>query len=227
LGLPQVKIKYVLNGIVVDKQERCSGCASQDNHEILADSPIRIGIVGQVEEWKGHEDLIDALHILDRKDEPFLCRIFGADNSAFALRLKSRIEEYGLTDNVEWVGFVANKNLIYDAIDVCVAPSRFQEPFGMVAAEAALHGLPVIASRVGGFPEVIINEQTGYLVDAKCPEQIAEKIRVLLASPAKRVEMGMRARTYVESSLGADKMIERMETIITELAQGKLLEEPN
>jgi glycosyltransferase involved in cell wall biosynthesis len=215
LGLPESKIKCVLNGAPLEDCQRCDSDASVPDRN-PEPGPIRIGIVGQVEEWKGHEDLIEALRILQSKNEPFRCLIFGTGSSQFTARLKSRIKDYGLTDKVEWMGFVDNKKLIYDAMDVCVTPSRFTEPFGMVAVEAAMHGLPVIASRIGGLPEVVINERTGYLVDAKSPDQIAEKIEAFSISRVSRAEMGKNAKAHVQASLGVERMIAQMEAVIAE-----------
>jgi glycosyltransferase involved in cell wall biosynthesis len=221
LDIPPGKIKYVLNGIATENTSEGGPCVTQQSELGSADEGhIRIGIVGQVSEWKGHEDLIEALRILQRQGESFSCRIFGTGNSEFTVRIKARLEEYGLTDKVEWMGFVKNKDLIYKMIDVCVAPSRFEEPFGMVVAEAAMHGLPVIASRVGGLPEIIVNEDTGYLVDVRSPEQIAEKICALWASPSKRSEMGKSAKTHIQNSFQAQRMVMDMETVLAQAVNG-------
>ncbi len=218
LGLPKAKIRCVLNGV----NEEAQGQSAMDVlRPSITEAPrgaMRIGIVGQVVEWKGHQDLIEALSLLRQKGEAFLCRIFGDDNGSFAARLRLQIEERGLTENVEWVGFVRNKSLIYRSIDVCVVPSRFQEPFGMVAAEAAFHGLPVIATKIGGLPEVVRDGETGYLVDVACPEQVAEKLSLLSASPERRFEMGRRAKANAEARFGREKMISGMEAVFTEIA---------
>ena len=221
LGLPGSKVAYVLNGIVVEDSICLAGNGSNHTKPSGGSEPIRIGIVGQVDDWKGHEDLIDALHILEEKRQPFICRIFGAGSPEFATKLKSRIDEYELTKKVEWMGFVEDRKLIYGGMDVCVVPSRNSEPFGMVAAEASMYGLPVVASRTGGLIEVVLDDQTGYLVDAKSPEQIAEKLYALSTSPSTRVEMGRSGAAHVLSALSAKQMLDKMEVLFESLLSAK------
>jgi glycosyltransferase involved in cell wall biosynthesis len=217
LGLAKGKITFVLNGVDVDE---CT-CLPVEEKVTERTEPIRIGIVGQIDEWKGHEDLIDALHILEDRGQPFLCRIFGEGSPEFALKLVSRINEHKLTEKVEWMGFIDDRNLIYNSIDICVVPSRFPEPFGMVAAEAGLHGLPVVASRRGGLPEVVVNGKTGYVVDAEAPEQLAEKIWLLLNSPEMRIEMGRNGSTYVSTKLNSKSMNDKMDELFESLISQK------
>ena len=219
LGIPKNKISCVLNGIAEDTSGLYPAISNASNlsNINLPDESIRVGIVGQVDEWKGHEDLIDALGILKENRLSFVCRIFGSGRTEFSTRLRLKIDAYGLTDKVEWMGYVDERKAIYDKIDVCVVPSRIPEAFGMVAAEALMYGVPVIGSRLGALPEVIQNELTGYLVDAGSAEQIAEKIRLLSSSPKKRMEMGRTAKTRVSETLSADRMISEMEALLRSL----------
>jgi glycosyltransferase involved in cell wall biosynthesis len=219
LGVTESKVAYVLNGIVVDDSTgRAAGNGSKDKKNgSEPGGPIRIGIVGQVDEWKGHEDLIDALHILEEKRQPFVCRIFGSGSPEFAAKLRYRIDEYKLANKVEWMGFVDDRRAIYGGMDVCVVPSRISEAFGMVAAEASMFGLPVIASRTGALMEVVLDDETGYIVDAKSPEQIAEKIYALSTSPGTLVKMGRSAAAHVLEALSAKQMIDKMEALFESL----------
>jgi glycosyltransferase involved in cell wall biosynthesis len=219
IGVPESKVRYVLNGITAD-QSSCSVAMSIAGRH-REDGPVRIGIVGQIDEWKGHEDLIDALHILETRHEPFVCRIFGSGSPEFAVTLESRIAEYKLTDRVEWMGFVSERKFIYDSMDICIVPSRRSEAFGMVAAEASMYGIPVVASRKGALPEVICDNHTGYLVDAGSAEQIADKISALSISRETWLEMGQRANAHVSSSLSAAKMVDEMESLFERLIAKK------
>jgi glycosyltransferase involved in cell wall biosynthesis len=232
LGVPEPKVRYVLNGIAKDNSSSSGAGENGSKHKEHApqrNGQIRIGIVGQIGEWKGHEDLIDALRILEENQEPFVCRIFGSGSPEFAATLKSRIEAYKLTNKVEWMGFVDDRKLIYDGMDVCVVPSRGSEPFGMVAAEALMYGIPVVASRTGGLPEVVLDEDCGYLVDTRSPEQIADRIRELSGFCANRSGIGRIANAQVLTVLSAKRMIDEMETLFESLITDKptLTEETN
>jgi glycosyltransferase involved in cell wall biosynthesis len=217
LGLPENKVRFVLNGVTSDRSPADANGSYPKKNATLSDHSIRIGIVGQVDEWKGHEDLVEALHILQQVGQPFVCRIFGTGSPEFAAKLKAEIQHRGLTDRVEWMGFVSDRKFMYDQIDICVVPSRIHEAFGMAAAEASSYGVPVVASRKGALPEIVADNLTGYLVDAGAPEQIAKRICDLAVSPATRREMSKRGQAHIASSLGAEKMIERMEALLIEL----------
>jgi glycosyltransferase involved in cell wall biosynthesis len=224
LGVPAAKVHFVLNGVETETDSIGSSNgqgAKQEAEQRTPSFPPLIGIVGQVEEWKGHEDLIEALRILDDRGQPFICRIYGDGSKEFAKRLRSRIANYGLTDKVKWMGFVEDQKMIYDDMDVCVVPTRGPEPFGMVAAEALMHGVPVVASRAGGLPEVILNDKCGCFVDVRSPEQIADRIRDLTRSGSKKSESGGIENSRVLDVLSAKRMVDEMETLFEKLRAGK------
>lgn len=228
LGIPNQKVTTVLNGVrvtgAITGNSKPAGLR-QDNNLGKQKDPMRIGIVGQVAEPKGHEDLIDALTILEGKCHPFLCRVFGDGSPEFMAKLKSKIERHGFTDKVQWMGFVSDRDSIYDQIDVCVVPSRFAEPFGLVAVEAASYGLPVVATRRGGLGELIIDGQTGYMVDPESPAQIAERLCEILASSDRRKQMGQTARSHVLKSFSIDSMTDGIEAILRSLIEKRILQQ--
>ena len=217
LGVPENKVFHVLNGVSFDDLDHRTG-SNGNEHFGKHNGAIRIGIVGQVDEWKGHEDLIDALHILDQKQEPFTCKIFGAGSDEFAARLKNKIAAYELTKNIEWMGFIANRRSIYESLDVCVVPSRISEAFGMVAAEALMYGVPVVASRSGALPEVVLHGDSTYLVDSRSPEQIADQLVALSGFSTTGSEKTRRAANdQTLAALSAKRMVDEMEELLQAL----------
>ncbi len=225
IGLPKEKIKYVLNGITVESsnghqrrenlQTRLpeSQQNTREENESL-DRPVSIGIVGQVGAWKGHNDLIEALRLLKHETKPFACKIFGDGNPSYATELREKINQYDLAGRVQWMGFVDKTESIYSKIDLCVVPSRASEAFGMVAAEASFYGIPIVATRQGAIPEIVQDNQTGYLIDAGAPEQLADKLSLLVRSRELRHRMGMAAREYALQRLTSKRMIEEMEALL-------------
>jgi len=211
LGMPRTKVAHVLNGIAeVHPSDKLKPLAA-GRHD-----PLRIGIIGQVGQWKGHDLLVDALQLLKSRGDRFVCRIFGDGDPIYSAALKDKIIGSGLSYEMEWKGFVIDKNSIYSSIDLCVVPSRALEPFGMVAAEASLHGIPVIATRRGGLPEVIVDQETGYLVDASA-EQLAEKLELLMRSENLRTTMGNAAREHALKNLTSRRMVQQFEELLTPL----------
>src|SRR6185437_13769239 len=100
------------------------------------------------------------------------------------------------SDAVRLLGVVphASMSKLFHAADFAVVPSIWNEPFGMVALDAAAAGLPVIASRAGGLAEIVVDGQTGILVPPGDERELATAIMRLAAQPALRQELGTAAR---------------------------------
>jgi glycosyltransferase involved in cell wall biosynthesis len=126
----------------------------------------------------------------------------------YARQLMSTIEQLGVGDRVRLLGAVERPwvpTLMRSADIVCCTP--WYEPFGMVALEAMACGAPVVASRVGGLAETVLDGQTGILVPARQPRSIQAAIEALLHDPARRRAMGgaalHRAQSYGWPSVAA------------------------
>ena len=126
-----------------------------------------MGIVGQIGAWKGHEDLIDALGLLQRDGIRPSLFIFGSGAPEYVAALEESAVELGVQQQIEWCGYVADKSQIFGAIDVCVVPSRFEEPLATSAIEAGGYGCPVICSSSGGLPEIVKHGETGFVVERR------------------------------------------------------------
>jgi glycosyltransferase involved in cell wall biosynthesis len=182
------------------------------------DSTTTIGIVGQVGEWKGHEDFVAALAILRETGRRFKAAIFGTGTASYVEALKSRLDRLDLSDRVHWYGYVRDPNQIYSRIGICVVPSRFDEPFGLVAAEAGIRGLPVIATRRGGLPEIVVDGETGYVVDSHNPAELAERLKLLLDDAVQRRALGERARARCRVLFTTTRMVDSVERVCASLS---------
>lgn len=207
LGISPSKVFFVHNGI--DFEDR-------PNHRTLS-APVRIGIVGQIGEWKGHDDLLEALKILKDWNMAFVCKIFGEGEPAYLQTLHQRSRQYGLDSNIRWLGYVKDKHEIFKEIDICVIPSRCHEGFAITAVEAAVFGVPVAATRMGALTEVVRNEETGYLIRPDSPLDLAQKLKGLIENPSLRKNMGERAYLYAKEHFSRERMSEGIETILSNL----------
>lgn len=180
-----------------------------------------IGIVGQVGAWKGHEDLVDALELLQRQSAvPFRLFIYGNGPAGFIASVKQRIAGKGLEDLVTWKGYESELANIYRDLDVVCVPSRSEEPFGLSAVEPGLFSLPVIVSNRGGLPEIVRHEQNGFITDAGAPDQLARYLQVLLEDRALAQQMGQRHRAIVLQEFTYRKFITDWNTLLREYASG-------
>ena len=94
-----------------------------------------------------------------------------------------------------------------------VMPSRWEEAFGLVALEAALMERPVIATRVGGLPEIVVDGVTGILVEKENSEELASAISRLLKNPEEAIKMGRAARVRAEAMFTLEHHIDAYESL--------------
>ncbi len=104
-------------------------------------------------------------------------------------------------------GFEPDRHRIYGDMDVCVVPSRFQEPLGMAAVEPGFFGKPAIVTRRGGLPEIVENGVNGLLVEAERPAEIADALSRLIEQPALREFLGRNARERALELFGRDRFV--------------------
>ncbi len=226
---PQYKNKsrYILNGVNLDKfrpvwEQKEKAIAARREHG-LADSTTVL-FVGAIRERKGVRELVEAFKTIVKKHPEAKLIIAGGSkdnleaNDAFAKKLRADASE--ISNNVLFLGYTppAKVQDIYLLADIFVGPSLWEEPFGLVFAEASASGLPVIGSRRGGIPEIIRDGRTGLLInDPQDPAEIAEKISSLIASQEKRSELGRAARKYMEEKFSWDRTAGEIEDLYDSL----------
>lgn len=217
LGVKREKVVVIPNGISDPAGE---GPLHHAEPSIRKFGPLRVGIVGQIGRWKGHDDLLDAASILAREGLEFEVEIVGSGDQQYGLELKRRVERLGLEKIVRWRGFLKSKADIYGGLDICLVPSRFEEPFGLAALEPAFFEIPVVATNRGGLPEIVVDRQTGLLVDAENPTQLAAALRELIHDTDLRTKLGQAGRRRAIQRFGVDRFAgEFSDLLITFAAQ--------
>ena len=148
--------------------------------------------VGRLQPWKGVETAIRALpHI---PAAALLVAGAGEDRP----RLERIVADLGLGTRVRFLGGLDRRDLprLYSSADLLLATSHASETFGIGPVEAQACGLPVVASRFGGFPEVVDAGRTGLLVPPRDPQALAEAVNSLLADPSRRATMSATAPAW-------------------------------
>jgi glycosyltransferase involved in cell wall biosynthesis len=100
---------------------------------------------------------------------------------------------------IRYIGYRKDVENVYHTADIIVVPSRWQEPLGLINLEAGACRKPVIATRVGGIPEIIEDGVNGYLVDAGDVGALVSRVSELIAQPELRACMGEAGRQQVET----------------------------
>jgi glycosyltransferase involved in cell wall biosynthesis len=210
LGAPTSRIFVVHNGAAFRGEIKQNSYRDRFGG---GSSMLRIGIVGQITPNKGHTILIRAVQSLLAKGLELSVFIFGKGGPNYVQILRTMIRAANLERTFHWMGYERDAGTIYKSIDVCVVPSCETEPFGMVAAEAASYGLPVVATRVGGLPEILEDSVTGFIIKPNDFSELALKIEVLAKNPQLRQQMGRAAQARVATMFTVETMIERLEAI--------------
>jgi len=174
--------------------------------------------VGRLEPLKGLDVLFRAVAALENLGNVTLNVVGGDENSKEKSRLQSLASRMKLTQTVRFIGSVSQEDLPlhYNAADVCVLPSHY-ESFGLAALEAAACGRPVVASEVGGLSSIVRNGSTGFLVEPKHSDSMAERLCELLGDDMLRSRMGSAARTHAETlgwDRSADALLDRYREMV-------------
>lgn len=215
IGAPDEKIHVVKSGTFFEREkcamEQTRASLNQDQHRTF-----RIGLVGQVAPNKGHDCLVEAVRLLKDRGIKCVANVFGSGDPAYVIQLKAKIAQANLAGIWNWMGYESDKTKIFGSMDVCVVPSCFGDPFPTVAMEAGAYGLPVVASRVGGLPEIVEDGVTGWLVDVNSARQFADKIEWVCQHPNLAAVMGIAGRERVFREFTVEKMVAEFESLFNE-----------
>ena len=129
--------------------------------------------------------------------------------------LEMQAEKLGLKDAVEFIGWYQPERIpaLINAATIVLMPSRWQEPFGLVALQAAQMARPVIASRTGGLPEVVVHNETGLLVEKDDSSELARQVVYLLQHPEIATRMGHAARERVQQLFSLERSTTAYDTL--------------
>lgn len=170
----------------------------------LPDGGFNIGMIAQLIPRKGHENLLDAFPTILEKHPSARLLIFG--RGPLEGRLKALVAERGLCASVYFVGFRDDMDRLLPCLDLVVHPASM-EGLGVALLEAASCGVPVIATCVGGIPEVVAHGETGYLLPLNEIDTLARVVTDLLADDAQRLAMGRKSRAASESDFPVSRMV--------------------
>lgn len=167
--------------------------------------------VGRLVRNKGHHVLLEAVEML-ACELPRLGAVIAGDGPELA-SLQREIQRRRLAARVTLAGVVERIEPLLLGADIFVLPSTHREGLSLAALEAMRCGLPVIASRIGGVPEAVLDECTGILVPPGQPKALAKAILRLAQNPAERRRMGRDGQARVERLFRQDKMIAEIEAL--------------
>ena len=177
-----------------------------------APGPFRIGFLGTFSERKGLRTLFQIADALSAgSGTPWELHLAGGPTDATGQLLLEEVQRtYGMRpwwSRVRWFGWVKSPQKFLHTVDVLVVPSCEFDPFPTVLLEAGQCGVPVLASRVGGVPEIVADGQTGWLFEADKVEPAVQILSRLMAAPEILCGPGQAGRERVLREFSASKMI--------------------
>jgi starch synthase len=200
------RVVVIHNGVDADRFRR----SRSDRRDALARHGIGsryVLFVGRISEQKGIFQLLEASASLPDGVELVLCAT-SPDTPELLARLKAAVAG---RPRVRWIDSmvpVGELVELYSHAAVFVCPSIY-EPFGLINLEAMACGTPVVATRVGGIPEVVVDGETGWLVPPADPGALAGAIGQALADPQRAAGFGQAGRRRVEDRFSWDRIAEQ------------------
>ncbi len=210
-------VRHVFTDLVNRVEVISNGITDMMNGRTGSKSPDRpvVGFMGNLFESKGILDVIEAAQVVVMRHPDVTFRIAGAwfdREPSTKKKADELIDRHGLHDRINFSGVVRNgdKEKFFSDTSIFVFPSRY-EGMPLVILEAMAARLPVVSTKnVGVIPEVVIDGETGILVDKKSPDQIARALIYLIENPEVRQAMGEAGRKRFENFYTIEKNIERM-----------------
>jgi glycosyltransferase involved in cell wall biosynthesis len=220
--------KTVFNGVQIQALDPSNSVESQ------IEKPLTILFVGRLTPEKGIHDLIDAFALVSEQFPDSVLRIIGPDSrtpieyivdladnpklselkkfytKSYTQILRERIPAH-IRVNVKFLGRLPHEQLTqyYSQADVLVNPS-LSESFGMALVEAMERGIPVIGTKVGGIPEIIVPGETGFLVEPGNVQALANMIIRMFADDRLRKKLGDAARTQAVQQFSWDRIAQNI-----------------
>lgn len=208
-GIPERQLVRVYDGVDLKQY------TPRQNPQPSA-SVITIGMIGQIGSRKGHHVFLEAAKAIVAKFSNLRIWIVGKESDysqeRYTERLQKYVHEHQLEGYVKFWGFRSDIPDILSRLNILVVPS-LQEPFGKIVIEGMAMQKPVIASQVGGIPEIVVHANTGLLVPPNDANALRHALENLLAHPDECERMGQAGRKRVETHFSLERNVRQTEQV--------------
>ncbi|MCK4402005.1 glycosyltransferase [bacterium] len=210
------KLLVINNSLDIDEFKATGDIRKELN---ISRDDMVIGIVGQISKLKGHDVFLKAASIILKKNKNVKFLITGEVRREKDQGLcEALINRLDLSGNVIFTGFRNDVANVMSAIDILAFPT-LKESFGRSAIEAMALAKPVVASNVGGVPEIVSDGKSGILVSPGDAEELANGLLELINNNKKREDMGKEGLRVVREKFDIRDMINRIENVYKDLLE--------
>jgi glycosyltransferase involved in cell wall biosynthesis len=213
VGITRDRLRVIYNGVDV-----LPSCEKEDVSECrktlsLPTSDQVVGVVGNLYPVKGHQYLIEAIPSI-LKTCPNTSFLF-AGRGQLEAQLKSQVSRLGLDDRVHFLGLRQDIAQILALLDVFVLPS-LSEGLSMAILEAMMAGKAVVATAVGGNPELVLNGKSGFLVPPRDSQALATSVTTLLINRQQAAQFAEEGRRRAEGQFSLATMVNTYQNLYEE-----------
>lgn len=217
LGINKNLIDIVYNGVDPNLFNPISDPTALIQQLSISKNIKLISYVGRLEEYKGLDCLIKGFHLLLQSGVPAKLLIVGkstVSGAHYEQHLRDLVYQLGIVEQVTFLGHSLNPQSIYCISDVVVVPSLWLEAFGRVVIEAMACGIPVIASRVGGIPEILTGRFQNYLFEPGNESSLFQTLNQVIDWQDNDPELGNECREHAMQKFNLEQMVNGVEAVL-------------
>ena len=215
-GIEEGRIAIVYSGIDLSKFDRKFELDALRKEYRVIEGKFIVGNIAHLAEHKGHKYLIESVKIVTEQSPDILFVIVG--EGKLKLELKSLARKLGVNDKVIFTGFREDIPELLYTFDIFVL-SSYLEGLCTSLMDAMAMRKAIVATNVGGIPEVVKDSINGILVPPKNPEKLAEAILALRNNEGLRKNMGTAGRSIVEEKFSSSRMVLNIEKVYYEVVK--------
>ncbi len=217
-GVQPGKIKVIPSGIDFSVYEEVKDRDFLRREFSFSPDDFLVGIVAALEDHKGHTYLFQATRLV-RQHSPHI-RLIVVGSGSLRLELEAQVHELGIEDIVFFLGFREDMPRILASLDLFVLSSHL-EGLGSSLLDAMASRLPVVATRTGGIPEIVLHGETGLLVPPRDPQAMAEAIIQVYHDRNLANYLAQKGHDFVRRHFSVEAMAEKVIELYFDLAKKK------
>lgn len=229
-GYEPRRIDVIRNGIVFDSFDRRADRPRMREQLGLPPAAPVVAVLSRLSKAKGIDYFLEAAALVARRHPAARFLIVGdcsadAAGASYRVSLEKSVERLGLGGRVVFTGFRCDVPALLSVVDVSVLPS-LSEGLSNVVIESMAAGVPVVATAVGGNPELVADAGTGFLVPARDAAGLARAVDRLLSDPQMAARFGEAGRRRAEERFSLAAMVRATESLYVDLVGARAAERP-
>lgn len=226
----RLPVTVVHNAVDLERFHPDASARAEVRRELgIGENQPVVGIVGQLTPRKGQLELVESFATVAREMPECVLLIAGEPlfnrDEEYAKALRKTAESLGLARQIKFLGPRSDVPRLMQALDVLVINSH-EEPFALTVLEGLASGIPVLATEVGGTPEMIHSQDNGVVVPARDNQKLAAGLIDLLDDPQLRATMGQNARESAIARFSIDRFLREIASVYSQASRATPLEAP-